>query len=146
MAVDIIRAVESVEIDQETTSQEVGLCYFDPDTESLIELSAMTNPFISVEPFRAAIRKMFLVIKPNQTLSYIRAIPSLTEEQKELYGVKVIINHSEPSASDFSSLPEFNRYRVDSPAAGGFIPLWIYVESKVPAMHVLDLKIDVEFD
>ena len=146
MAVDIIRSPESIAISDSTVSQEVGLCYFDPDTEALIELNAISNPYISVEPFRAAIRKMYLVISPHQTLSYIKIQPSLPMLERENFGIKIIINHSEPSAADFTSLPEFNRYRVDSPAAGGFIPLWIYVESKIPATGVLSLTMDVEFE
>jgi hypothetical protein len=70
---DIAQSVSSVIIDNDIVDNAVGICYFDPISESLIELSRLNNHYISVEPLHQAIRKYYIVVSPGESVSYVRA-------------------------------------------------------------------------
>ena len=69
----IAQSVNSIAITNSTVNSAVGICYFDAQSESLLELSQLPNHHIMVDPLRQVIRKYYIVVSPGEVLSYVKA-------------------------------------------------------------------------
>lgn len=129
-----------------STVDEVGICYFDPFQEELLELSSLNGHFLSVNPLQKIIRKYYLIVSPGETLAYVKIKLVNSQNIENLYSAKVIISEIQPSISSFDVLPDFNAYKISSPQAGHLIPIWILLDSKNPINDIVkvDIKIDYE--
>ncbi len=142
---DIAQSVNAVTVTNEMVDNAVGICYFDPLSESLIELSQLPDHYITVDPLQQIVRKYYIVVSPGETVSYIKA--SVSEEGLEdMFSVKTIIDNNEPGVEAFSVLPNFNSYTVPNPVPGDFISLWLLITSKTPLNEVLSINIDLEYE
>lgn len=142
---NIANSVNTVSITSDTVSDVVGICYFDPITEALIEISDMQNHFFTVEPLRKVLRKYYLVVSPGNSLLYAKVRVS-GDELDGLYSIKTILSDMTPTAEQFSMLQDFNSFRVDNPRPGDFIPMHILIESRTPINEVLNMDIEIEYD
>lgn len=133
-------------ITESTVLNRVGLCYLDPITENLIELNQLPNHFLSVEPFKKAIRKYYLITTPGDPISYIKVSINGNDRVKELYSLKQVASNFEPSLSMFDDLINMNTLDIQNPDSGAFIPVWVYIESKIQANEILDLSIEIEYE
>jgi hypothetical protein len=141
----IANPVNTVTITASTVAGAVGLCYFDPLTEELLEISEIPNHFLTVQPFQQVVRKYYLVVAPGESLSYVQ-VRIHGEGLEDLYSIKSILSNAEPTSDSFSVIPDFNGYRVNSPTAGEFIPLHVLISSKTPVNEILNVSIDIEYE
>jgi hypothetical protein len=142
---NIANPVNTVAITNDTVGDVVGLCYFDPVTESLIEISDIPNHFLTVQPFEQVIRKYYAVVSPGQVVDYIKVkIPK--DGMEDLYSIKVIISQDNPSADSFAGIPDFNSFRLNNPVAGDFVPVWVLVSSKTPVNEIINISIELEYE
>jgi hypothetical protein len=142
---NIAQSVNTVTVTNEMVDNAVGICYFDPLSESLIELSQLSEHYITVDPLQQIVRKYYIVVAPGEVVSYVRA--SVSEEGiEDMFSVKTIVGTSEPGVEAFSALPNFNSYTYPSPMAGDFISLWLLITSKTPLNEVLNIEINLEYE
>ena len=80
---NIAQSVNTVTVTNEMVDNAVGICYFDPLSESLIELSQLSEHYITVDPLQQIVRKYYIVVAPGEVVSYVRA--SVSEEGIEGY-------------------------------------------------------------
>lgn len=142
----IAQAADSVTITSSTVDDAVGVCFFDPIEETLLEISDIPNHYLSVEPNQQVLRKYYTVVTPGVTVSYIKVSIPNKEELQDSYSIKMIVSDEAPTADSFSGLPDYNSYRIISPTAGAFIPLWILVSSKSATNEVLDIELELEYE
>lgn len=139
-------SVNSVIITSSTVNADVGICYFNPVTESLLEISAAPNHFMSLKPLEQTILKYYLVVSPGiATPSYVK-IRVKKDNIEDYYTIKTILGEVQPSIDDFVSIPNFNSFKVVSPTVGAFIPIWFLVSSVEQVNEVLTFNIEIEYE
>jgi len=142
----IVQSPTSVIIDSNTVNASVGLCRFDLETESLLEIDGMAGIFLPIDTGGAVLNKMYLVTDPVDVLNYVKLSFIEPEQNRDVYSIKVIISDEEPSFEAFDMLPSFNAYVVDNPMQGVFVAVWILVENFAPLDELLELEIEIEYD
>lgn len=135
-----------------TVENDVGICHLDPIEETLVELSSIPGHVLSIQPYRKALKKYFLVINPSaDPIAYVRIRPiletsNLYQDPKNFYSIKTIIAPAEPLLGTFDDLVNLNSFRIDNPTSGDIIPIWILLESKLPLNLVIGLTFEVEYE
>jgi hypothetical protein len=129
-----------------STVDEVGICYFDPFTEELLELNSANGHFLSVSPMQKIIRKYYLIVSPGETFAYVKIKLINSQNIENLYSAKVIISEIQPTINSFDVLPDFNAYKISSPMAGHLIPVWILLNSKSPINDIVKVDIKVDYE
>lgn len=141
----ILNPISGALVTSSTVADAVGICYFDPISEQLLELSSAYNHFVSVEPQKAILKKYYAVVAPTGVVSYIKiSIPKAGLE--EHFSVKTIISVDEPSLENFELLPDFNSFRFINPTPGAFTPIWLLVKSKTPINEILPISLELEYE
>ncbi|RLA65999.1 MAG: hypothetical protein DRQ78_04830 [Epsilonproteobacteria bacterium] len=142
----ITQSPETATIDEDTVDQAVGLCYFDPETETLIEIDKLPDLFLTVEPEGSAIRKFYLVTSPVDMIAWVKLTILSDDYNSTTYSIKLIISEDEPPVNAFGILPSYNSYKIENPPMGEFMSVWILIEniSKVNEVVNVDLRIDYE--
>ena len=115
----------------------IGICYFDPVTETLLEFGTDTK--IPILPLEESIRR-FYVVKDNYSLSYNMVSLSINVSSDE-YEVKVLSDeHKDPS-----KIPN-NNLLIDffSNHPNGIIPFNVYTKSLTTSYGEVDLEIELE--
>lgn len=139
-------SVNSVVIALDTVANDVGICYFNPATESLMEINASNNHYLSLKPMEKSILKYYLVVNSGvPPLNYVK-ISVVKDNIEDFYSIKTIIGNDIPVVSDFDALPDYNSFRVNTPASEAFIPVWFLVSSLEPISKVLTFKLEVEYE
>ena len=126
-------------------NDDIGLCYFDPETEKLVEFHPNLNFVLG--PFEKSVRRFYL-IKPSQFVNGIKASyckikifsdNSVIDFKIRLGSERISyiedfedISPSEPLTVFFSAYPS------------GIIPLDIYTESKTNSSRMLNIDVDLE--
>lgn len=135
-----------------TVENDVGICYLDPIEETLLELSQIPGHVLSIQPYRKAFKKYFLVINPSaDPIAYVRIRPilessNLYQDPKNFYSIKTIISPTEPNLGNYDDLVNMNSFRIDNPTPGDIIPIWVLLESKLPLNMVIGLTFEVEYE
>jgi len=142
----IIQSPESAVIDSNTVSELVGLCYYDPETESLLELNKLPDTFLSVEPNSYAMRKFYMVMSTEDSVNYAQVSLKLADSNDESYSVKVIISEDEPPFEAYAPLPSFNSFGVNHPPMGDFMNVWLLVENVVKVNEIVDISIELSYE
>jgi hypothetical protein len=142
----IVQSPTTVIIDDNTVNESVGLCRFDYETESLLEIDSISGMFLPVDLGGAAMKKMYLVTDPVDVLNYVKLSFKEPENNQNVYSIKVIISNEEPSFEAFSALPSFNTYVINNPAQGVFMSAWILVENLLSLDEIVELTIEIEYD
>lgn len=143
---NIANSVGSVAITNTTVSNAVGICYFDPLTEALLEINDIPNHYLAVEPTQQVIRKYYIVVAPNETISYVKVKIANKDDLVDNYSVKLVISSDAPTSDAFTGLPDFNSFRMLNPSAGNFIPLWVLISSKTPINEISDIDLELEYE
>lgn len=142
----IANSVSTVTITSGTVDNAVGICYFDPVTESLLEISSLPNHYLTVEPNQQVIRKYYVVVAPGEIVSYVKVKVLDKESISDKYSIKLIIGTDSPTSGSFVALPDFNSFKYVNPVTGDFIPLWVLVTAKTPINEVVDIGIELEYE
>jgi hypothetical protein len=139
--INIINTASDTMINASTVS-DIGICYYDYETETLKELSSLIVNACSVIPMSGVIKKYYLIAENTYSYAKIRLIAENTD--KLLFDAKVIINEIEPSINDFDNLTSFNTATVTNPLTGHLIPVWIYIEQKISSSTSINMTLELE--
>ncbi|RLA65294.1 MAG: hypothetical protein DRQ78_05385 [Epsilonproteobacteria bacterium] len=142
----ITQSPETATIDENTVDQAVGLCYFDPETETLIEISELPDMFLSVEPEGAAIRKFYMVMSPVENINWVQLFIISNDFNTTTYSIKVIISEDEPPISAFSILPSYNSYKIENPPIGEFLSVWLLIENISKVNEIVNVGLRLTYD
>lgn len=139
-------SVNSVVIEVDTVANDVGICYFNPATESLMEINSANSHYLSLKPLEKTILKYYLVVNAGVApLDYVK-ISIVKDNIEDYYYIKTIIGNDIPVVADFDVLPDFNSFRVNNPVSEAFIPVWFLVSSLEQINSVLTFKMEIEYD
>ena len=141
----IANSVGSVTITSSTVNSAVGICYFDPLSEALLEISEIPNHYLSVQPSEQVIRKYYIVVAPGETVSYVKVKVSNKDELIDNYSIKMVVSLEDPTSDSFAGLPDFNSFRVLNPPAGAFMPVWILIGSNTPINEISKIELELEY-
>jgi len=142
----ITQSPEAATIDENTVDQAAGLCYFNPGTETLIEISELPDMFLSVEPEGASIRKFYIVTSPVEIVTWVQLFLDSDDFNATTYSIKVIISNEEPPISAFSILPAFNSFKVNNPPMGEFISVWLLIENISKVNEIIDIGLRLQYE
>ncbi|RLA66539.1 MAG: hypothetical protein DRQ78_04110 [Epsilonproteobacteria bacterium] len=142
----ISQSPELATIDNNTVDQAVGLCYFDLETETLIEIDKLPDMFLSVEPEGAAIRKFYMVMSPVDIVTWVQLFIISNDYNATTYSIKVIISEEEPPISAFSILPSYNSYRIDNPPMGEFLSVWLLIENISKVNEIVNIGLTLNYE
>ena len=142
----ITQSPETATIDENTVDQAVGLCYFDPETETLIEISELPDMFLSVEPEGASIRKFYIVTSPVDVVTWVQLFLDSNDFNATTYSIKVIISNDEPPISAFSILPSYNSFRINNPPMGEFLSVWLLIENISKVNEIVDIGLRLQYE
>jgi len=142
----ITKSPESIIIDNNTVSQSVGLCYFDHESEELIEIDNISGMFLSINSNESLLRKMFLVTNPIDEIQVIKISTKKPDINDNVYSVKIIINEEQPSYESFNNLPSYNSFVINNPDKGKIIPTWFLIENLLPVNIIVNLDLILEYD
>ena len=78
------------------TVSDIGLCYYDYETETILELSSLDINECSIAPMLPIIKKYYLVADTLAPLSYIKIKLDASVDDKLYIGTKVLINEVKP--------------------------------------------------
>lgn len=142
-----INVIDNINATHKTsTSNGIGLCYFNPQSESLQELSSNT---LNIAPFEENVRRYYLTVDAGSavprtaTLSFSSNVYTLVVKHK----VKTL-NESLSTVAEFSSLLDSNYSTVFfGQHSADIIPIDVYIKSTMDAKYngELYISIDVEF-
>jgi len=141
----IVQSPEDSVVSIDTVQYAIGLCYFNPETEELIEISEMPDMWFSIEPGGSAIRKLYIVSSPSELINWAE-LTVIPDDSRSTYSVKIIINEESPIRSDFDILPTFNIARLDSLPQGEFISAYFLIESISNTNEVMSAKIRLSYE
>lgn len=141
------RAVDSFVIAADTVNNDIGLCYYDPVVEELLEFSAdnLSNNLISLREGESKIFKYYLVVNTGVTPMYAK-VRVYSDTADGFYSIKTIISANKPTFSDYVAIPDFNSFRVENPTPGEFIPVWLLVKSTVPSTEVKQVNVELKYE
>lgn len=145
----IRQSVQSVVIDSSTTNEVVGLCYFDAQTETLREFNSMGDMFFTIHPKTHSLKKFYIVVAPGEILDYVKLSANKAQgdyAEDYSYSVKIIINNTEPSMGSFDVLPDFNSFKVLTPAQGEFLSVWVLVKSTADNNQLMGTEIELSYE
>lgn len=134
-----------------TVQNQVGLCYFDSIDETLKELSNLDGHLLTIQSYKKAIRKYYLVANPSYgnplsvTITPIFAIITGVIPTN-YYSLKTIISPTQPLLGSFDDLTSMNAATINSINSGDIIPVWILVESKLPLNMILGLSFEIDYE
>lgn len=143
---NIASSANQVIITNSTVGGVVGLCYFDPITETLLEINDIPNHVITIDPGQNVLRKYYIVVSPGETVAYIKIKFSNTDVLNHQHSIKTIIGDIPPTVNSFAVLPEFNSFRFLNPDAGAFVPVWLLISSKYSLNEVVNISVDLEYE
>lgn len=124
---------------------DVGLCYFDPIEEKLVELTSDAS--IVINPFEETVRRFYL-IKPSRTIS--GRVPLYfkvgLDNISELLEFKLKTGEERLSyVGDYYETPPNNTITIySSPYPSGIIPLDVYCKSKTNNSISYNLEFTIE--
>lgn len=142
----INQSPQSATIDTDTVAELVGLCYFDPVTETLLELSDMPDTFLSVAPNSFALKKLYMVMSPDDYVNFAQISIVPRDPQAQAYSVKVIISETEPSFESYGILPAFNSFVITNPPKGAFRTVWLLVENVYQINEVVSVDVELSYE
>lgn len=125
-----------------STVADVGICYYDYETETIMELSSIAINMCSVSPVSPIIKKYYLIA--TDPFAEVNISLNATVDDKRYFGAKIIVNEIEPNISDFDGLIEFNSGKVLNPLQNHLIPVWILITPKVSANMDIQMTITIE--
>jgi hypothetical protein len=132
-----------------TVQNDVGICYFDPIDETLKELNLLNGLILTIQPYKKAIKKYYLVVNPTSSaLNYVRIVPTFGSSNvtpTDYYSIKTIISSSEPTLGNYDDLVSMNSFKIINPAPGAIIPIWVFVESLLPLNAILNVAFTVTY-
>lgn len=120
---------------------QVGVCYYDYETESILELSSIAVNMCSVSPITPVIKKYFLVAE--SVFTYVDVSLEVSETTSRYFGAKLIANEVQPSISDFDGLTEFNLAKVINPLQNHLIPIWVLMYPKISASIEIEMALKI---
>jgi hypothetical protein len=142
-----INVIDNIDATHKTyTNNGVGLCYFDPHSESLRELS---DNSLNIAPFEENVRRYYLTVDTDgaipstATLHFSSDVYSLVVKHK----VKTL-SDSLSTTSEFTSILDSNYTTVFfGQHTTDIIPIDVYIQSTVNVKYggSLYINIDVEF-
>ncbi len=127
-----------------STVSDVGLCYYDSFSETIMELSSIAVNECSIHPLAPVIRKYYLVINAPTQIGSV--IISATCNNIANVGAKIIIGEIAPQLSDFDNLIFYNEAKILNPVHGHLIPVWVYIEQLISSniQSVLSIELTAE--
>lgn len=145
MPTNIINNV-NITVNSDTVSNSVGICYFDPIDEVLLELGAI-NSVISVEAGAIVVKKYYIVTKTDKIdVMNIRISRDSNPDLENLYEIKMLTMDSMPTQTDFDKVSLFNTVRIISPQKETFFPLWIMIKPKNIVNSLFSLELEIEYE
>lgn len=136
----------NITVNSTTVANSVGICYFDPIEESLLELGAINN-VISIESGAIVVKKYYIVTN-NKSIDVINVRPAQLNgvEAADLYDIKMLSMDSMPTQEDFDKVALFNTVRIIAPQPETFFPLWIMIKPKDIVNSLFSLNLEVEYE
>lgn len=125
-----------------STVADVGICYYDYEAESIMELSSIAINTCSVSPISPILKKYYLIC--TIPLTEVSVSIDARIDAQMYFGAKIISNEIEPSIADFDNLIEFNTARVLNPPLDHLIPVWVLLYPKVNSTINLQMEIKIE--
>lgn len=123
------------------TKNGIGLCFFNPETETLVEFSADST--IPVLPYEDSIKRYYIV--RDQSLSNINTISITMTSTNPNFIIKNIKGIIDPESTDFDSVPVNNTNVIFlSEYTSGVIPIDVYVKSNTYSLTKVPLVIEME--
>lgn len=145
MPTNIINNV-NITVNSDTVSNSVGICYFDPIDEVLLELGAI-NSVISVEAGAIVVKKYYIVTKTDKIdVMNIRISRDSNPDLENLYEIKMLTMDSMPTQTDFDKVSLFNTVRIISPQKETLFPLWIMIKPKDIVNSLFSLELEIEYE
>lgn len=134
-----------------TVDSDVGICYFDPTSESLLELSLLNGLSLTVQPYKKAIKKYYLVVNPTTSgINTVTINPTFINVPSgivptDYYSIKTIISATEPTLGNFDDLTNLNSFTITAPDAGSHTPIWILLENLKPLSSPLSISMVLNY-
>lgn len=116
------------------TKNGIGICFFDPKEEALLEFNPNTT--IPIYPNEKSYRKFFIV-RDNISLNFNTVILQAETDTSD-YTVKIMLNKTDDVAENNTLLEFFSNY------PNGIIPFYIYIESNTTSYLETNLKLILE--
>ncbi len=114
----------------------VGVCFFDPLSEALIEFNSNTK--IPVYPSEESYRRFFIVKDSLESSFLALNTIALQTEATTDYTVKIVNDKS----IDISTVPDNNTFiEFFSNYPSGIIPFYLYIKSNISSYIDVDLKL-----
>ena len=136
----------NITVKSDTVSNSVGVCYFDPIEEVLLELGAVNN-VITVEAGAMIVKKYYIVTNTSKVdVINVRAARGGGTDPSSLYDIKMLSMDSMPTQDDFDKVGLFNTVRIISPQPETFFPLWIMIKPKDIVNSLFALELEVEYE
>lgn len=125
-----------------TTSNDIGLCYYDPIQETILELSQLPDSMLFVKPRQSATLNFYLVSKLGSSITNVKVSVSSDQETNE---VKILSKPVKPSSDEFDAVQVNNYVTITSPQEEHLNPLWLQIKSLSGKVSIKDLTIDIEY-
>ena len=89
----------------------LGLCYFDPTSESLYEISQESGYMLSADSYRSVVHKVYVVTGTETPITSLVVKPIRSPEVEDIFDIKVATGPIQPSMMTFEELPSYNTLR-----------------------------------
>lgn len=129
-----------------TNGYSIGLCYLDPETESLLEIKEDSGYMLNTDAHKATIHKIYIVTGQEHNVDQIRVRPVRTDELEKLFDIKIASGQIRPSILSFDELPEYNTLEINQLVyPNSIIPVYIYIRAKADITKLSGLNIEVQY-
>ena len=129
-------------IDVNTVSSDIGLCYYDPIQESILELSSLPDSMLFCKPRQRRVFGFYAVAKLGANISSAKISVSANED---INTVKILSQTQYPSESDFNAVQANNDVTLTAVQEEHLNPVWLEIKSLTGKFSMQDLELKIEY-
>lgn len=125
----------------------LGLCYFDPTSESLYEISQESGYMLSADSYRSVVHKVYVVTGTETPMTSLVVKPIRSPEVEDIFDIKVATGPVQPSMMTFEELPSYNTLRIDGPIIpNSLVPVFVYIKANSDITSISGFPVEVSYE
>ena len=126
---------------------DIGICYYDPLKESLIEVGHNSGNILGADPYSHVMHKFVLVTGTTNRITKVGIRVVESDKIRDLFDIKVQFSNSRPSLMSFQELSNYNTIEIETNVEpNSIIPFYIYIKANSDVTSITHLPIEVYYD
>ena len=126
---------------------EIGLCYFDPISEAILEIVPDSGYILGADSYSALVHKIYVATGATTGISKIKVRLKKVAGIEDKFDLKIQPGTVQPEAKSFDEIPNYNTLVIEGPIAQyTLIPVYIYIKANSYVNSIDEMPIELEYE